>query len=187
MTATTRRMRDLTIEDHTISVPLVWGMVRRVHHFGVSQYTCRIVESCVHHWWAERDRTHCRGRLCRHLREDAHRERGLLASIPQQRDAMRLLGGLAGAGQIVLQDGEVLSVSRLRSLGMLLGCRCCSIWPTVASSGTPCDDGFDEMEPMLPTQRPARPARHGCRRRPPRGGRANPHSQHRQCFSVCHR
>ena len=25
MTATTRRMRDLTIEDHTISVPLVWG------------------------------------------------------------------------------------------------------------------------------------------------------------------
>lgn len=41
--------------------------------------------------------------------------------FPEQRDVMRRLADLAGAGQIVLPDGEVLSVSRLRSLGMLLG------------------------------------------------------------------
>ncbi|MGO1487767.1 MAG: alpha/beta fold hydrolase [Arachnia sp.] len=40
---------------------------------------------------------------------------------PDQRDAMRRLVELAGTAQIVLPDGEVLSVSRLRSLGMLLG------------------------------------------------------------------
>ncbi len=41
--------------------------------------------------------------------------------FPEHRDAFRRLVDLAGAGQIVLPDGEVLSVSRLRSLGMLLG------------------------------------------------------------------
>ncbi len=41
--------------------------------------------------------------------------------FPEQRDAMSRLANLAEAGQIVLPDGEVLSVSRLRSLGMLLG------------------------------------------------------------------
>ncbi len=41
--------------------------------------------------------------------------------FPEQRDAMRRLADLAGSGQIVLPDGEVLSASRLRSLGMLLG------------------------------------------------------------------
>lgn len=41
--------------------------------------------------------------------------------FPEQRDAMRRLVDLATDGQIVLPDGEVLSVSRLRSLGMLLG------------------------------------------------------------------
>ncbi len=41
--------------------------------------------------------------------------------FPEQRDAMHRLVDLAEAGKIVLPDGEVLSVSRLRSLGMLLG------------------------------------------------------------------
>lgn len=41
--------------------------------------------------------------------------------FPQQRDAMRVLVDLAAAGRIVLPDGEVVSVSRLRSIGSLLG------------------------------------------------------------------
>ncbi len=41
--------------------------------------------------------------------------------FPEQRDAVRRLVDLASQGRIVLPDGEVLSVSRLRSLGMLLG------------------------------------------------------------------
>lgn len=41
--------------------------------------------------------------------------------FPTQRDAMRRLVDLADAGRLVLPDGEVVSVSRLRSLGMLLG------------------------------------------------------------------
>lgn len=41
--------------------------------------------------------------------------------FPEQRDTMRRLVELADTGQIVLPDGEVVSVSRLRSLGMLLG------------------------------------------------------------------
>lgn len=43
------------------------------------------------------------------------------ARFPEHRDAMRRLVDLADAGRIVLPDGEVVSVSRLRSLGMLLG------------------------------------------------------------------
>ncbi len=46
---------------------------------------------------------------------------GYYRRFPEQRDAMRRLVDLAGAGKIVLPDGEVVSVSRLRSLGMLLG------------------------------------------------------------------
>ncbi len=46
---------------------------------------------------------------------------GYWRRFPKQRDAMLRLVNLADAGQIVLPDGEVLSVSRLRSLGMLLG------------------------------------------------------------------
>ena len=41
--------------------------------------------------------------------------------FPAHRDAMRRVADRAAAGEIVLPDGEVLSVSRLRSLGMLLG------------------------------------------------------------------
>jgi pimeloyl-ACP methyl ester carboxylesterase len=41
--------------------------------------------------------------------------------FPGHRDAMRRLADRADAGDIVLPDGEVVSVSRLRSLGMLLG------------------------------------------------------------------
>lgn len=41
--------------------------------------------------------------------------------FPEQRDAMRRLVDLAAEGGITLPDGEIVSVSRLRSLGMLLG------------------------------------------------------------------
>ncbi len=41
--------------------------------------------------------------------------------FPGHRDAVRRLVDLAADGGIVLPDGEVVSVSRLRSLGMLLG------------------------------------------------------------------
>lgn len=41
--------------------------------------------------------------------------------FPGHRDAMRRLVDLADSGRILLPDGEVLSVSRLRSLGSLLG------------------------------------------------------------------
>jgi len=41
--------------------------------------------------------------------------------FPTHRDRMRRLADRAAAGGIVLPDGEVVSVSRLRSLGMLLG------------------------------------------------------------------
>lgn len=41
--------------------------------------------------------------------------------FPGQRDVFRRLVGRAAAGDIVLPDGEVVTVSRLRSLGMLLG------------------------------------------------------------------
>jgi len=41
--------------------------------------------------------------------------------FPEHRDAVRRLVDLAGEGQIVLPDGEVVSISRVRSLGMLLG------------------------------------------------------------------
>lgn len=41
--------------------------------------------------------------------------------FPHHRDRFRRLADLAGTGGIVLPDGEVVSVSRLRSLGMLLG------------------------------------------------------------------
>ncbi|NYE18481.1 alpha/beta hydrolase [Microbacterium immunditiarum] len=41
--------------------------------------------------------------------------------FPEHRDAMRRLADLADAGGIRLPSGEVLSVSRLRSVGMLLG------------------------------------------------------------------
>lgn len=41
--------------------------------------------------------------------------------FPTHRDAVRRLVDLAGEGRIVLPDGEVVSVSRVRSLGMLLG------------------------------------------------------------------
>lgn len=41
--------------------------------------------------------------------------------FPHHRDAMRRLADLADAGTIVLPDGETVSLSRLRSLGMLLG------------------------------------------------------------------
>jgi pimeloyl-ACP methyl ester carboxylesterase len=41
--------------------------------------------------------------------------------FPHHRDVVRRLADLAAAGDIVLPDGEVVSVSRLRSLGMLLG------------------------------------------------------------------
>ncbi|WP_166982997.1 alpha/beta fold hydrolase [Paramicrobacterium fandaimingii] len=41
--------------------------------------------------------------------------------FPEHRDALRRLADRADAGEIMLPDGEVLSVSRLRSLGMLLG------------------------------------------------------------------
>jgi pimeloyl-ACP methyl ester carboxylesterase len=41
--------------------------------------------------------------------------------FPAHRDRMRRLAELAAAGEIVLPDGEVLSASRLRSLGSLLG------------------------------------------------------------------
>lgn len=41
--------------------------------------------------------------------------------FPEHRDAVRRLVDLAASGSIQLPDGEVVSVSRLRSLGMLLG------------------------------------------------------------------
>lgn len=41
--------------------------------------------------------------------------------FPEHRDAIRRLVDLAAAGAIVLPDREVVSVSRIRSLGMLLG------------------------------------------------------------------
>ena len=41
--------------------------------------------------------------------------------FPTHRDAVRRLVDLAAAGDIVLPDGEVVSVSRLRSIGSLLG------------------------------------------------------------------
>ncbi len=41
--------------------------------------------------------------------------------FPEHRDAVRRLVDLAADGTIVLPDGEVVSVSRIRSLGMLLG------------------------------------------------------------------
>ena len=41
--------------------------------------------------------------------------------FPEHRDAVRRLLDLADAGRIVLPDGEVVSASRIRSLGMLLG------------------------------------------------------------------
>lgn len=41
--------------------------------------------------------------------------------FPHHRDRIRRLADLADTGGIVLPDGEVVSVSRLRSLGMLLG------------------------------------------------------------------
>jgi len=51
--------------------------------------------------------------------------------FPQHRDAMRRLADLADAGRIRLPSGEVVSVSRLRSLGMLLGTN--DGWQTVWS------------------------------------------------------
>lgn len=41
--------------------------------------------------------------------------------FPEHRDRMRRLADLAAAGRVELPTGEVVSVSRLRSLGMLLG------------------------------------------------------------------
>src|SRR5699024_6138409 len=41
--------------------------------------------------------------------------------FPEHREAVRRLVDLAGQGRIVLPDGEVVSISRVRSLGMLLG------------------------------------------------------------------
>ncbi|MBN9175868.1 MAG: alpha/beta fold hydrolase [Microbacterium sp.] len=41
--------------------------------------------------------------------------------FPEHRDAMRARLDLAASGSLVLPDGEVVSLSRLRSLGMLLG------------------------------------------------------------------
>ncbi|WP_029145984.1 alpha/beta fold hydrolase [Microbacterium luticocti] len=41
--------------------------------------------------------------------------------FPHHRDTVRQLADLAADGRIILPDGEVVSVSRLRSLGMLLG------------------------------------------------------------------
>ncbi|NNC12528.1 alpha/beta fold hydrolase [Planctomonas sp. JC2975] len=51
--------------------------------------------------------------------------------FPEHRDAVRRLVDLAHAGRIVLPDGEVVSVSRLRSIGMLLGTN--DGWQTVWS------------------------------------------------------
>jgi len=51
--------------------------------------------------------------------------------FPQHRDAVRRLADLADAGRIRLPSGEVVSVSRLRSLGMLLGTN--DGWQTVWS------------------------------------------------------
>ncbi|MHA7984823.1 alpha/beta fold hydrolase [Rathayibacter sp. CAU 1779] len=51
--------------------------------------------------------------------------------FPEHRDAMRRLVDRADAGRIVLPDGEVVSVSRLRSIGMLLGTN--DGWQTVWS------------------------------------------------------
>lgn len=46
---------------------------------------------------------------------------GYYRRFPGHRDAMRRLIDLADAGELVLPDGEVVSVTRLRSLGMHLG------------------------------------------------------------------
>lgn len=46
---------------------------------------------------------------------------GYYRRFPAHRDQMRRLIDLAGEGAITLPDGEVVSVSRIRSLGMLLG------------------------------------------------------------------
>jgi pimeloyl-ACP methyl ester carboxylesterase len=51
--------------------------------------------------------------------------------FPEHRDAMRRLVDLADAGRIVLPDGEAVSVSRLRSIGMALGTN--DGWQTVWS------------------------------------------------------
>ncbi|QDZ15450.1 alpha/beta fold hydrolase [Humibacter ginsenosidimutans] len=51
--------------------------------------------------------------------------------FPEHRDALRRLADLAEAGRIILPDGEIVSVSRLRSIGMLLGTN--DGWQTVWS------------------------------------------------------
>jgi proline iminopeptidase len=51
--------------------------------------------------------------------------------FPEHRDRMRVLGDLAAAGGLVLPDGEVVSPSRLRSVGSALGTN--DGWQTVWS------------------------------------------------------
>lgn len=51
--------------------------------------------------------------------------------FPEHRDRMRSLGDVAAAGQIVLPDGEIVSPSRLRSVGSALGTN--DGWQTVWS------------------------------------------------------
>lgn len=75
--------------------------------------------------------------------------------FPEQRDAMRRLAELAAAGHIVLPDGEVLSVSRLRSLGMLLGS----------------DDGWQTLWKILDSDPATNAFRHDLTGALPFGGR----------------
>lgn len=62
--------------------------------------------------------------------------------FPEHRDAMRRLVDLADAGEIVLPDGEVVSRSRLRSVGSALGTN--DGWQTVHSllERDPASNGF---------------------------------------------
>lgn len=50
-----------------------------------------------------------------------HANEAYYRRFPEDRDRVRALAEAARAGELVLPDGEVLSVSRLRSLGHLLG------------------------------------------------------------------
>jgi len=75
--------------------------------------------------------------------------------FPEHRDVMRRLVGLADAGEIVLPDGEVVSASRLRSVGSALGT----------------DDGWQTVWSLLERDPSSNAFRHDLMHAMPFGGR----------------
>lgn len=91
--------------------------------------------------------------------------------FPEQRDAVRRLVDLAAAGDIVLPSGEVVSVSRIRSLGSLLGS----------------DDGWQSLWALLAKDPATNAFRYDLANALPFGGR-NPlyYVIHESCYADGH-